>query len=88
MGKNDLTNMRKESRLLTLTLFTYWITFVALSFFEWIHFSIFLIVLNIGIIIFCLIKSHGQHTIKLIFSLIFALVLLIFQFIFAIFQLS
>lgn len=79
MAKNDLTKMKQETRLLTIALSTYWISLVALTFFEWTSFSIIVSLLNVGCIVFCLAKCQGQHTIKLIFSLIFALFLLLLQ---------
>lgn len=75
MVKNDLPKIREENRLLTIILLTYLVSFTSIYLVGYPKLSSFLLFVNVIVIIYYLVTSHGKHTVKLIISLILALLL-------------
>ncbi|GAA5399798.1 hypothetical protein [Streptococcus uberis] len=75
MVKNDLPKIREENRLLTIILLTYFVSVTSIYLFGYPKLSSFLLFVNVIVIIYYLVTSQGKHTVKLIISLILALLL-------------
>lgn len=75
MVKNDLPKIREENRLLTIILLTYFVSVTSIYLVGYPKLSSFLLFVNVIVIIYYLVTSQGKHTVKLIISLILALLL-------------
>lgn len=87
MVKNDLPKIREENRLLTIILLTYLVSVTSIYLVGYPKLSSFLLFVNVTVIIYYLVTSQEKHTVKLIISLILALLLFFLHVFFLIAQL-